>query len=103
MDRKSIIVLVVCFIVLMLWYPLVVNKLYPPKPLAPGSTNAPSATLTTTNPPGAVPVAPVTPEVPVATVPRPVASTNVQETTLEVTNSNGRYTFTSHGGGLKEV
>ena len=29
MDRKSIIALVFCFIVLMLWYPLV-NKLYPP-------------------------------------------------------------------------
>ncbi len=34
MDRKSIIALVVCFIVLVLWYPLVVNKLYPPKTLA---------------------------------------------------------------------
>ena len=44
MDRKSIIVLVVCFIVLMLWYPLV-NKLYPPKPLPPGATNAPAALL----------------------------------------------------------
>ena len=49
MDRKSIIALVVCFIVLMLWYPMVVNKLYPPKRLPPGPTNAPPATLTATN------------------------------------------------------
>ena len=49
MDRKSIIILVVCFILLMLWYPLVVNKLYPPKPLPPGATNAPAALMATTN------------------------------------------------------
>ena len=32
MDRKSIIVLVISFVVLMAWFPLM-NHLYPPKPL----------------------------------------------------------------------
>ena len=48
MDRKSIIALVVCFIVLMLWYPLV-NKIYPPKPLPPGATNAYAASLSSSS------------------------------------------------------
>src|SRR5208283_2245655 len=99
MDRKSIIVLVVCFLVLMLWYPLVVNKLYPPKPLPPGATNAPAATLTYTNAPtNGVPSA----EAPVI-LPTAVTQTNLPEQLIEVTNSNAHYTFTSYGGGLKLV
>ena len=97
MDRNSILVLVICFILLMCWYPLVVNKLYPPKPLPPGATNAPS-TLTATNQataPGPNPV-----ETP---LPKPVANTNVAEDLLVVTNDNSRYTFSSYGGGLKKV
>ena len=45
MDRKSIIILVLCFVLLMLWYPLVVNKLYPPKPGARRDTNAAPANV----------------------------------------------------------
>ncbi|MGO8929037.1 MAG: membrane protein insertase YidC [Limisphaerales bacterium] len=102
MDRKSIIALVVCFLVLMLWYPLVVNKLYPPKPLPPGATNAPAAIRTSTNPGAGPRAAPVAAE---ETPPglRPVVSANVPEELQVVTNSNARYTFTSHGGGLKLV
>ena len=44
MDRKSIIVLVFCFLVLMAWQPLV-NKFYPPVPI----TNAVPAQVTFTN------------------------------------------------------
>src|SRR5947209_3488502 len=97
MDRTSIIILVVCFIFLMLWYPLVVNKLYPPKPVPPGATNAPS-TLTTTNQPTAPGSAIVE-----TVVPRPVANTNIAEELLVVTNDHSVYTFSSHGGGLKQV
>ena len=103
MDRKSIIVLVVCFLVLMLWYPLVVNKLYPPKPLPPGATNAPAGSCspppTRRRPPRAAPPVLEQP----APAPKPVVTTNVPEELLEVTNDNARYTFTSHGGGLKLV
>jgi YidC/Oxa1 family membrane protein insertase len=102
MDRKSIIALVVCFVVLMLWYPLVVNKLYPPKPLPPGATNAPAALLPTTNQPAPAPPPPAALEEPAA-APRPIVSANVPEELLEVANDNARYTFTSHGGGLKRI
>ena len=102
MDRKSIIALVVCFIVLMLWYPLVVNKLYPPKPLPPGTTNAPVAFLATTNQAAPAPPALAPIEEPAA-APRPLASSSVPEELLEVANDNARYTFTSHGGGLKRI
>src|SRR6266478_3079356 len=102
MDRKSIIALVVCFIVLLLWYPLVVNRLYPPKPLLPGATNAPAASFATTNLEATAPSPP--PGSPAPTIaPRPVAVTNVPEDLRVVTNENARYTFTSYGGGLKLV
>src|SRR3974377_168902 len=101
MDRKSIIILVVCFIVLMLWYPLVVNKLYPPKPLPPGATNAPTATLNWTNT-GATSTAPAVVEEPVA-IRKAMVSANTPEELIEVTNATAHYTFSSHGGGLKLV
>ena len=101
MDRKSIIALVICFIVLMLWYPLV-NKIYPPKPLPPGATNAPTGAL----PPGSwstsSPAAPPVLEQPTTTL-KPMFHATVPEELREVTNDNARYTFTSYGGGLKLV
>jgi YidC/Oxa1 family membrane protein insertase len=101
MDRKSIIILVVSFILLLLWYPLVVNKLYPPKPLPPGSTNSAAATnfLATNQGPISVPQVNAGP----TPVPQAVANTNVPEQSLQVSNENARYTFTSHGGGLKQI
>ena len=101
MDRKSIIALVVCFLVLMLWYPLV-NKIYPPKPLPPGATNAPLATFAATNQAVASPAAPPLLEQP-APAPTPLVTANLPEELLVVANGNARYTFTSHGGGLKLV
>jgi YidC/Oxa1 family membrane protein insertase len=100
MDRNSIIVLVVCFVLLMLWYPLVVNKLYPPKAL-PRGTNAPSTTVTGTN---QVPAtnAPILAEA-TTNAPRVAVNTNVPEDLLVISNENARYTFTSHGGGLKLI
>jgi YidC/Oxa1 family membrane protein insertase len=102
MDRKSIIALVVCFIVLMLWYPLVVNKLYPPKPLPPGATNAPLASLPLTNLSATSPAAPAALEEPLPAL-KPLVTVNVPEEFQVATNGNARYTFTSHGGGLKLV
>jgi len=101
MDRKSIIALVVCFLVLMLWYPLV-NKIYPPKPLPRGAINAPAAALSLTNRAASTPAAPAVLEEPAA-APKPLVNVNVPEELLVVTNSDARYTFTSHGGGLKLV
>ncbi|PYJ01839.1 MAG: hypothetical protein DME25_17395, partial [Verrucomicrobia bacterium] len=51
MDRISIIGVVVCIVVIVFWSFVLVPKLYPPKPIPPGVTNAPPSTLTATNPP----------------------------------------------------
>ena len=108
MDRRSIIVIVVCFLLMLMWFPLV-NKLYPPKPLPPGATNqisavgsAPTVTgsnvtqVATSAPPSIPPAA-------LATPPRPVFVAAGVEENLVFTNDHARYTFTSHGGGLKRV
>src|ERR1700693_1805729 len=103
MDRKSIIVLVACFILLMSW-PMLVNRLYPPKPLPPGATNAQPTTLSAPNPGATSPAAPPTLESPApaaTTAAQAIVDTNVLEELVEVTNANAHYTFTSYGGGLK--
>src|SRR5262249_37074761 len=88
-------------ILLMLWYPLVVNKIYPTKPL-PRGTNAPATTVTGTNQAGIVTNVPVLAEAP-TNAPRVAFSTNIPEEFVVITNENARYTFTSHGGGLKLI
>ena len=101
MDRKSIIIVVACFLLLVLWYPLVVNQLYPPKPLPPGVTNAPVALASErTSPP--VGRAALVSEAPAFT-PSLVANTNEPERLEFLTNANARYTFSSYGGGIKLV
>jgi len=103
MDRSSILVLVICFIVLILWYPLVVNKLYPPKPIPPAATNlAATTTFTGTNqgPTSASPLPMPTVEAPAIVS---VANTNVPEELVVITNEFARYSFSSYGGGLKLV
>jgi YidC/Oxa1 family membrane protein insertase len=104
MDRKSIIILVVSFIFLMAWYPLVVNKLYPPKPLPRGTNAVASVVSTNTTGTTNLSVAPP-PSLEAArsdTVPF-VVPAGIEEQLLELTNSVAHYTFTSHGGGLKDV
>jgi len=102
MDRTSIIAIVICFIILGLWSFVLMPKLYPVKPIPAGSTNAPAATTSATNPvPASNAPAPVAEAIPSA--PRAVASTNVPEELVSITNENARYTFSTHGGGLKLI
>ena len=111
MDRKSIIILLASFALLMGWYGLV-SRLYPPKPLPKtaqspfGTTNLPSKgtsspaaaeAASTTSAPLATPV--ISAPLPASTLPRPGGP----EQTLQVENDNARYLFTSHGGGLALV
>jgi YidC/Oxa1 family membrane protein insertase len=100
MDRKSIIVLVLCFALLLLWSSVIVPVLYPPKPMPRGATNAVPATapLEATN--EVIHPAPTPPSAAVAPL---VAATNVPEQELVVTNADARYTFTSYGGGIKLI
>lgn len=99
MDRKSVLVLAICGVLFLLWAQLT-PRLYPPKPIvrstnAPVATNGSVTTTATTN--GSVPLEAA--RTPGFTPPRP----SVAEELLVITNENARYTFTSHGGGLKQV
>ena len=109
MDRKSFIVIGACILLLLLLH-LLVNKLYPPRPLPPGTTNPPATAPATaqspvlTNAPGtSAPINAVASSGNAVAPRRWVADTNVQERLFVVTNADARYTFTSHGGGLKLV
>jgi YidC/Oxa1 family membrane protein insertase len=96
MDRKSVFVLIVSAVLFLLWAQLT-PRLYPPKPIS--RTNAPSASSNamagSTNPVSPIEASKATTYVP----PKPGA----REELLVVTNEDARYTFTSHGGGLKVV
>ena len=104
MDRKSIIILVLCFLMLAGWMPLM-NWLYPPPPRRAASDPAvaaargTNAAVTAENP---VPIAPNEPVMP-ASAPHAFLTAGVPEVILELTNDLARYTFSSHGGGLKGV
>jgi len=106
MDRKAIIVVGICFVLLLFLQPLA-NRLFPPKKLPPGATNqvatATAPAATTTN---AATTTATTPA-PAAAAPAPTAQPTLhpsgEEKTLVIANDNARYTFTSHGGGLKLV
>jgi len=106
MDRKSIFVIVGCVGLIVLWTMVIVPTLYPPKPLPPGSTNLVSAvsatqTVATTSVTQTATSAP--PTLAPVTAPKPAFLASGNEETLVLTNNNARYTFTSHGGGLKLI
>lgn len=102
MDRKSIIILIISIGVIFSW-PILTNKIWPPKPI-PGykatnalaqatnqvrPTNQPAvASTAATNAPNLTPL---------------VTNTNTAEQTVVVTTDRARYTFTSYGGGIKKV
>ncbi len=106
MDRKSIIILILCFVAFFSWHWLV-NRIYPPKILPPESTNALSEEFAGTNKaappellPGSTNAAPSqTRTTARATTPKPT----VPEELIEVANQDAHYTFSSYGGGLKQV
>lgn len=100
MDRKSIVIIVLCFVVILLWQPMVM-KLWPPKPAPASVTNAPPAAV-------AHPPQGLAPSASPAEAPRPqprpaITFTNLPEETLALSNSNARYVFTSRGGGIKSI
>jgi len=104
MDRKTIIVVVICFGIMFFGSSLI-NKLYPPKPLPPDQTNVvATATAPATNRPAQISSsAPPTPAATAVPSPKPVIRFAGEEETLLVTNADARYVFTSHGGGLKTI
>ncbi|MEO5804118.1 MAG: membrane protein insertase YidC [Verrucomicrobiota bacterium] len=95
MDRKSVIILIISFGLILLW-PKLMRELYPP---APKSTNVVEvatnqlATNVSTSPVATATNAPVVPQI----------KDDAPEELLAVTNNLAIYTFTSRGGGLKSV
>ena len=107
MDRKSIAILAVCFLLMLAWGPLV-NRLYPPLPVArssqastnttqPGSTHRSAAILSSN-------LSEVKVETPVlAPSPSAFVRPGASEEVVVLENDQVRYYFTSHGGGIKLV
>ena len=100
MDRKTIIILAACMILMLAWQPLT-RKIWPPIPLPPESTNAlPAEVVSPTN--RSVPATNRPAELRAA-APLPFVPPAAPEDTITLTNGPARYIFTSHSGGLKAV
>jgi YidC/Oxa1 family membrane protein insertase len=101
MDRKSILILIISFVLLVLWYPLT-NRIWPPKP-APLRTNQLAAATnqfaggTNVEPPSANQTNDLT------APSENLVTPGTPEETMVVENEDAIYTFTSHGGALKTV
>jgi len=116
MDRKSILILVVCFILLLLWPQLVNRVLYPPPP-GLATTNAlarlhPTNSAAFTNLSAATNQAPSpspagTPLITMPATPATASTAWVKPTEAEELlvweTADSRYTFTTHGGGIKLI
>lgn len=105
MDRKSVIVLTLSFILLIAWFPLM-TRLYPPAPVSETDPVAEVETIPgTTNNAPRLAASPDAPAIPAPTRPAmPVVEEPAgPEETMVLENEWGRYTFTSRGGGLAAV
>jgi YidC/Oxa1 family membrane protein insertase len=108
MDRKSILVLVACFTLLMLWGPIS-NRVFPPVPAPPGAEPSGGVDQPGAGQPGTAervvsaagpPTASISaPSSPVERWERPKTA----EETLTLETSETRYEFTSYGGALRRV
>ena len=107
MDRKTILIVVICLGLLFVWNSLV-NKIYPPIPKKETSTNTvATATTTLTNQPAATNIPTTAPTPATATVamtaPKALPTFTDEEQVITLANTNARYTFTSRGGGLRTI
>lgn len=102
MDRKSLLILVACFALLMLWGPLV-NKVFPPTKVPNWTNTVASATSTVTNATATATASTSSPATPAAPATATTPTPSAPEELLVLTNDAVRYTFTSQGGGLKQI
>ena len=84
---------------MVLWVPMQ-SRIWPPKPLPVGWTNTPVAEASG---PLAKPAPSFTNAPDPASIPSLVPSNREPERLVTLTNGVARYTFTSHGGGLKSI
>ncbi len=102
MDRKSVVILLVSFLLIIGWFELV-KVLYPPPPPR-ALANGTNAVAGASNQAGA-PVSSPNLSSPTLTAPAPGSTQwtapKAEEQLLILDTADVRYTFTSHGGGLK--
>lgn len=102
MDRKSVVILLVSFLLIIGWFELV-KVLYPPPPPR-ALANGTNAVAGASNQAGA-PVGSPNLSSPTLTAPAPGSTQwtapKAEEQLLILDTADVRYTFTSHGGGLK--
>src|SRR6516162_5211083 len=100
MDRKAIIVVSASVAFILLWMVVIVPKYFtkpaPPRPATASQSTTPAQPPTTPATGEAAPTGS-------ATEPAPFAAPAAREEILVLTNETSRYTFTSHGGGLKLI
>ena len=101
MDRTSKIVLFVCLVIMALWMVWVGKQQKPPGQAAQQGSNAAPVAVSDTNAPLPNAERPLPP----SAAPRhPLVGANAPaEQTSMLENADARYTFTSHGGGLKTI
>lgn len=107
MDRKSIFILIACFVLLMLWMPLV-NVIYPPVRAQRPTNVVAGATQALARPTATPPAGSNVVETPGISMPSAMPATvwqkpDAPEQLAVVETAEARYTFTSYGGGLKLV
>lgn len=112
MDRKAILVLIICFVLLILWGPIS-NRVFPPVPVQPqpGSPSGAVQPLAGQDSPGraGTPPAPTPAGTPTASISAPSSPVarwerpQLPEEEMELETDVARYHFTSHGGALRMV
>ncbi len=105
MDRRSIIVLVLCFVLIMLW-PVMIQTIWPSRPVQRTNTVSGITGGIPTRPDQTTGAPPAQAErvlEPPLTEPATLVAPGTHERTEILENKEARYTFTSHGGGLKLV
>jgi YidC/Oxa1 family membrane protein insertase len=104
MDRTGIIVVSLCVVLLGVWF-VTEQKYYSQMPRPQTGTNAliTAQTQSATAASNAVPAAPTVTTTISETNPGFSFDTNAPEQLVVLTNAHARYTFTSRGGGLKQV
>ncbi|MBM3882937.1 MAG: membrane protein insertase YidC [Verrucomicrobia bacterium] len=109
MDRKSILILVLCFVLLLVWAPLT-HKIYPPKQVQARTNLVSLSSPTSTNVPAEVPAAAPGVAAPPSSTPvmsaggagpQAWAEPEQAEELVTLDTDEARYLFTSHGGGLR--
>src|SRR5580765_6291904 len=104
MDRKSITIIVACIVLIFVWTGLIMPKMYPQRPQPQSGTNITATTATTATAATNASAPDAGTKLATSTSPKPtVMRSDVPEQTLVVTNENARFTFTSQGGGIKEI